>query len=200
MNTRSLLLSLLLAAPSAFALDITLMPGSQGGGRLQHIVTEDNLQFATTPAQAVIVGAPISGDQDLELFYSRQQTSLEQGGTAVPSTQLFDLDVDYLHLGGTVLSERFHGLRGFLSGGLGVSRLTPSLGGAAAETRTSMSLGLGARWMPTKQMGLRLEGRLFGTLFNSNTTIFCSGGCSFSINGDLLTQYGLYAGLVVRLD
>ncbi len=190
----------MLLATSAVAAEFTLMPGTQGGGRLQHIVTEDDLHFATTPARALIVGAPLSSFQDMELFYSQQQTRLEQDGATVPGHQLFDLDVHYLHLGGTVLSERLHGLQGFLSGGLGVSHLSPSLGGASAETRTSMSVGLGARWMPTERVGLRLEGRLFGTLFNSNTTIFCSGGCSFSINGDLLSQYGLFAGLVVRLD
>ena len=190
----------LLAAVPVAALDLTLLQGTQGGGRLQHIVTEENLQFDTTPVQALVIGAPSSGFQDLELFYSRQQTSLEEGGTQVPSNQLFDLDVHYLHLGGTVLSERWYGLQGFLSGGLGVSHFSPSLSGAEAENRTSMSVGLGARWMPTQHIGLRLEGRLFGTLFNSNTRIFCSGGCSFSVNGDLLTQHAVFAGLTLHLD
>ncbi|MEN8169402.1 MAG: hypothetical protein ABFS08_04185 [Pseudomonadota bacterium] len=194
----TLLLSLFSAG--AVALDITLLYGSQGGGLLNHIDSDSTLELEESPGRALILGIPYSADQDLELFYSRQQTRLQGDTMVVPSEDLFDLDIHYLHLGGTVLSEEYHKLQGFISGGLGLSHFSPALDGVAAENRLSMSLGLGARWMPTKRVGLRVETRFYGTLFNSNTTIFCSGGCQFTISGDLLSQYALFAGLVLRLD
>ena len=194
-------LVLLFITSPALALDLTPLYGGQGGGHLGHINTGSTLTMDSTPVSGVIVSWPMSHFQEYEVYFSQQHTRLLEGDIAVPQQDLISLDVRTLHWGGTVLSEeRGNGLRGFLSGGLGVTQYTPSLGVAAAEMRPSASLGLGARWMPTERVGVRLEGRLFGTLFNSNTTIFCSGGCSFTISGDLLTQYALFAGLVVRLD
>jgi hypothetical protein len=136
----------------------------------------------------------------MELYYSRQQTRLSEGEEVVPAGELLDVDIHTLQLGGTVLSERRYGWQGFLSGGLGFTYFDPSLYGSGAETRASMSLGLGARWMPLKRVGVRLEGRLYGSLFNSTTSVFCAGGCRISVQGDLLRRYALFAGVVVRLD
>jgi len=185
-------------------LDLTLLGGSQAGGNLNHISTSSTTHFARRPVSALIIGSRLSGDQDIEYFYSLQQTRLEEGegegDVAVAPAELFDLDIHYLHLGGTVLSKKLYGGRAFMSGGLGLSHLSPSLAGASEENRASLSLGIGARWMPTRQLGLRVEARAYGTLFNSNASIFCSGGCQFSVSGDLLTQYAIFAGVVVRLE
>lgn len=197
-----LLLALVLSLSSStlLATELTLLGGSQGGGNLNHIDTNSTLHFEQAPARALILGWPLDHNRDLELFYSQQLTRLGDGSSAVPAADQFDVDIHYLHMGGTVLSEELYGWQGFLSGGLGLSHFSPSLGGASAENRASMSLGLGARWMPHSRVGLRLESRLYGTLFNSNTAIFCSGGCQVSVSGDLLSQYAFFAGVVVRLD
>jgi hypothetical protein len=194
----ALLLSL--SSSALLATELTLFGGTQGGGDLNHIDTNSTLRFEQSPAHALILGRPLDHNRDLELFYSQQQTRLGGGSNAVPAADQFDVDIHYLHLGGTVLSEERNGWQGFLSGGLGLSHFSPSLGGATAENRASMSLGLGARWMSHPRLGLRLESRLYGTLFNSNTAIFCSGGCQLSVSGDLLSQYAIFAGVVVRLD
>jgi len=188
-----------LYAVNAAALDITLLGGSQGGGSVEYISTGTTLHFADDNMHGLILSLPQGHDKQLELFYSRQQTQLEQE-PLVPAGDLMALDVHYLHLGGTVLSDELNGVRGFLSGGLGITHFDPSLRGASAEERASLSIGVGGRWMPSSHVGLRLEGRAFGTLFNSNTAIFCSGGCSFAVSGQLLTQYAIFAGLVLRFD
>ena len=197
---RPLQLLLLGLFPSAVsAVDISLLSGSQGGGHIEHISTGSTLNFADDSVNALIFSIPRHDNRDMELLYSRQKTRLEEA-SAVPAGELIALDVHYLHLGGTVFSEEFNGVSGFLSGGLGVTRFNPSPGGAVSENRASLSLGMGARWMPTSRVGLRLEGRLFGTLFNSNTAVFCSGGCTFAVSGELLTQYALFGGLVIHFD
>jgi hypothetical protein len=183
----------------ATAAELSLLYGGQGGGRLEHIDSGETLHIAEKPVYALIVGTPLESTKDLELLYSRQRTSLEEGNEAMAS-EVFDLDVHYLHAGGTVLTERTADWQGFLSGGLGLTHFSPIPSGPDSETRASMSIGLGARWMPTSNVGFRLETRWYGTLFNENTSIFCSGGCVFTVSGNLLTQYSLMAGVVFRFD
>ncbi len=196
----TLLCLLLLFANAAPALELTAFSGEQGGGPLRDIEADNSLGLEQRPLEGLIIGAPLSPTQDLELYYSRQQTRLKEGTVAVATDQLFDVEVHYLHLGGTVLSPRYYGWQGFLSGGLGVSHFSPSPRGGEAENRASLSLGVGAKWMPLKHVGIRLEGRLYGSLFNSSTSLFCGGGCELELQGDLLRQYAFFAGVVVRFD
>lgn len=167
---------------------------------MTHIASGDTLQLRDAATQGIIIGWPLNHEQEMELYYSRQNTQLQSNNPAIPQDDLLALDIHTLHLGGTVLSEPAHQLRGFLSGGLGITHYTPTLSGAQSETRASLSLGIGAKWMPSKNIGLRLEARGYGTLFNSTTSIFCSGGCTLSVSGDLLSQYALFAGVVIRLE
>jgi hypothetical protein len=200
MGRTALILLLSLLASSATAVEITPLGGTQGGGVLTHIASGDTLQLQEAPTQGLILGWKLNREQEMELLYSRQQTRLQSNNPAIPQSDLFALDIHTLHLGGTVLSETTHQLQGFLSGGLGITRYTPALSGANSETRASLSLGIGAKWMPVKNVGLRLEARGYGTLFNSNTSIFCSGGCTLSVSGDLLSQYALFAGVIIQLE
>jgi hypothetical protein len=200
MSRTALILLLSLLANSTTAVEITPLSGTQGGGVLTHIASGDTLQLQDTPTHGVIFGWQLNHEQEIELLYSRQQTRLQSNNSAIPQSDLFALDIHTLHLGGTVLSETTHQLQGFLSGGLGITRYTPALFAANSETRASLSLGIGAKWMPLKSIGLRLEARGYGSLFNDNTSIFCSGGCTLSVSGDLLSQYAIFAGIIIRLE
>lgn len=195
-----LFLPLILLSTTSSAFDLTALYGRQDGGRMNHVNTDSSLRLGQSDASGFILGRSISANRDLEIFYSRQQTELKEGEIMVPQEDLFTIDAQYLHLGGTVLSKPNHGLQGFLSGGLGITHFNPSLSGTSAENRLSMNLGIGVRWMPIERVGLRLDGRFYGTLFNSNTSLFCSGGCRLSVSGELLTQYAIFVGLVMRLD
>jgi hypothetical protein len=194
-------LPLLLGLFSTFATaaEVSLLYGTQGGGELEHDDTGATLEMAEKPVRALVIGTPLNDEQELELFYSRQQTRLRDS-SAVSNETLSSLDVHYLHVGGTVPSDSLAGWQGFISGGLGVTHFTPLPSELDPETRASISVGLGARWMPTRRVGLRFETRLYGTLFNSNTSVFCSGGCVMTVSGDLLTQYAVFGGIVFRFD
>lgn len=181
------------------AAEVSLLYGTQGGGELEDDVTGTTLKLAEKPVRAVVIGMPYNDEKELELFYSRAQTHLHES-SALSNVTLSSLDIHYLHAGGTVLSESFDGWQGFLSGGLGITHFSPLDSDLHSETRASMSVGVGARWMPTRNVGLRLETRLYGTLFNSNTSVFCSGGCVLTVSGDLLTQYAVFAGVVFRFE
>jgi len=181
------------------AAELSVLYGTQGGGSLEDDTTGATLELTEKPMQALIIGTPLNHEKDLELYYNRQETHLRDS-SAVPSATLSSLDIHYLHLGGTVLSEELAGWQGFVSGGLGVTYFSPRPSGLDPETRASMSVGIGARWMPTSRVGLRIETRLYGTVFNSNTSVFCSGGCVMSVTGDMLTQYAVFGGIVFRFD
>ncbi|SCZ68381.1 hypothetical protein [Thiohalomonas denitrificans] len=196
-----LLLPLLFGLFPAFvaAAEVSLLYGLQGGGRLEDLDSGTTLDLAEEPVRGLLIGTPLDAGRDLEFLYSRQETRLRDNA-AVGEEVLADIDIHYLHLGGTVLSDHFEGWQGFLSGGLGLTHFSPRPGGQDSETRPSLSVGLGARWMATRTVGVRLEARGFGTLFNNNTSVFCSGGCTFAVSGDLLTQYAVMGGVVIRFD
>ncbi|WP_303905948.1 hypothetical protein [Thiohalomonas denitrificans] len=196
-----LLLPLLLGLFPAFvaAAEVSLLYGRQGGGQLEDLDSGTSLDLAEEPVRGLLIGTPLDARRDLELLYGRQKTRLRDNA-AVGEEALAAIDIHYLHLGGTVLSDHFEGWQGFLSGGLGLTHFSPRPGGQDSETRASLSVGLGARWMATRTVGVRLEARGFGTLFNNNTSVFCSGGCAFAVSGDLLTQYAVMGGVVIRFD
>jgi hypothetical protein len=55
----------------------------------------------------------------------------------------------------------------------------------------------------TKRLGVRLEGRAFASLVDSDGNLFCASGgqingCAFTIDGKTLLQWGAHAGLVFR--
>lgn len=193
------LLLLGLCSSLVTAAEVSLLYGTQGGGELEHEDTGTRLKMAEKPVRAVVLGTPLNEEQELEFFYSRQKTRLRDS-SALANESLSPLDIHYLHMGGTVVSEQLAGWQAFLSGGLGATHFSPLPSEQDSETRASMSIGLGVRWMPTRRVGFRLETRLFGTLFNSNTSVFCSGGCVMTVSGDLLTQYAVFGGIVFRFD
>jgi len=103
-----------------------------------------------------------------ELFYSREASDLG-GNSAFPRT---DLTVEYLHVGGRVLLDDQPGIEPYVVGGVGATRFSPGEQGSS-DTRFSASLGLGLRWPVSRRFSMRLEGRGFVTLMDSNTAIFC---------------------------
>ncbi len=54
----------------------------------------------------------------------------------------------------------------------------------------------GVKYFLTKQLSLRLDGRALGTLLNSNSAIFCSGGYTISVSGSTLWQFEGGLGLI----
>ena len=109
----------------------------------------------------------------------------------------FDLEVHYLHLGGTVdvAQEKW---TPFVSGGLGMTHLSPNRYGLDNETLFSLSLGGGLKWYPTNRLGLRFEVRGYGTLSDSSGSLFCDTGCDLEVRGNLLPQYETNLGLIFR--
>jgi hypothetical protein len=112
---------------------------------------------------------------------------------------LFDLSVEYYHVGGLYLIEvESDRVRPFVSGSFGLTRLNPQGDDLSTETQLSLALGGGAKFFITEHLGLRLDARGIFTALNSNGAVFCSGGCAISVQSSGFIQGELNAGVVVR--
>jgi hypothetical protein len=132
-----------------------------------------------------------------EIFPRRQETELRQDEGLFASTTLFDLDVDYYHLGGTY-ALTCGPWQPFVVGTVGATHRAPDPPGVDSLTRFSLGLGGGLRFFPTKHLGLYLAGRgLFTSLEGDLAYRSESGQATLRIDSDGFWQVELQAGLVL---
>ncbi len=181
--------------PDRYSLGV--FAGHRFGGELNDAGTGSGLELDEEPSAGLILGLRADARSFYELYYSRQSTRTVAAGPVSAGT-LFDLDVHYLHLGGLVEYPR-GALRAFFAAGIGLSYFDPAGPGLRSETRFSGNLGAGLRVPLGESLALRTELRALGSLFDSTSLIFCSGGgCSIEVAGDLLTQWELTLSLEAR--
>ena len=200
----ALLLSSVLSpgeAGAEWGLEITPYAGYTVGGNFTDNTSGSTLDVAEGGSFGLVLGLPDTPETQYELFYGYQRTKVTGSGTFGGET-LFDLDIHYLHLGGTYMfpGEKVHP---FISGGLGATHFVPHGSGLNQKTYFSLSLGGGARIPISNHFGLRFEGRGFLTILPDTTEIFCvsSGGaaCNVKVQGDVLGQLLLMAGITFSL-
>ncbi len=138
---------------------------------------------------------PGDKSESYELFYSRQEASVAKNSPIAP----FDLNVEYLHLGGTLNVNDELPVRPYIVGGLGLTRFSPQSGNGGDDSRFSLSLGGGLKLPVTQHFGVRLEARGFVTFVNSESAFFCASGsqggaCAIRVKGNAFIQYELLAG------
>jgi hypothetical protein len=165
------------------------------------------LQLRSAGAASLAWEWPFDDARRLQLLVSRQSTRLrvDPAATSAAAPQALPLQLHYLHLGGTNYVDGRRGEGAYVSGGLGLTHLTPRLAGLSARWRWSLSLGAGYEWpltaarraAPGQQgLSLRTELRGYATLVNSAGSFFCDGGCTVSIRGDALVQVEAMVALV----
>jgi hypothetical protein len=151
------------------------------------------------PTQSVDVESDASFGLDLglyrdansfyELLYSRQQSSLDSDDPAVDG---FDVAIEYLQVGGTLLFDSDTWYQPWLSLTIGATKLDPRQGGFDSETKFSGSIGGGFRFPISERVAATLGARAYLTVLDSNTEIFCvsSGGatCLLKSSGTLFFQ------------
>jgi opacity protein-like surface antigen len=206
LNRIVLLVALLVLLPAPvraeWGVELTPFAGFRFGGSFTDNTTGTDLDADEGKSFGLVLGVPATPDTDYELFYSFQATELKGGGGIFPGDTLFDLDIHYLHIGGTYL---FPGekVRPFIGGGLGLTYFSPDGPGLDSKVYFSLSLGGGTKIPISKRVGLRFEGRGFLTILPNSTDIFCvsSGGaaCAVRVQGDVFGQVELLAGITFGL-
>jgi hypothetical protein len=146
---------------------------------------------------------PKAGTQ-LHVYVSRQSSQVDARQAAqlpvqsAPLPEKFPLSVTYAHIGGTAFLEKKIGQGVYLVGGIGATLFEPDLQGLANELRPSISLGIGYQLPLGERAALRFEARGYATLVDSDSALFCSGGCVVSIKGDTVTQGDVLLGFTLR--
>ncbi|MEO7854282.1 MAG: hypothetical protein ABIR94_18845 [Rubrivivax sp.] len=180
------------AVPAAASYALTVYGGYRGGGSFEQVQnTDSNVDIDSGAAWSLSLDIPLDTSRRVQLFASTQSTDL----AATTTSPSVPLTVSYLHLGGTNFFEGGVGRGPYVVGGLGVTRLAPGLSGLSAEFRPSMNLGLGWQLPLAAALSLRLEVRGYFTLINSQSALFCSGGCVIAVRGDGLVQGEAMVGL-----
>ena len=204
-SLKLLLASSFLISTNLFAVEVTPLLGYRGGGEFVDTFSGKKHTVDSSEAYGLILGWPYEKGKTIEVYYSHQSSDLNSveitpDSTLPALTNSVDipLTIDYLHIGGTAPISDEGDIETFVSGGLGFAYLSPDFTGLQSDLRASFSIGIGLKWPISERIALRLETRGLATLFNSNSALFCNGGCSLSVNGSLFWQGEVFAGLAIK--
>jgi Outer membrane protein beta-barrel domain len=196
--------------PSAQAMDIAPFVAYRFGGNVNvndsgttsgtTTETESRLELGDTSSYGLILDFDLDPQRQIEVYLSRQNTQLTASQPYLGYSQ-FDLTVDYYHIGGLYYPEFPEGggrFRPFVSGTFGLTRMDPKGAGLSTEDFFSLALGGGATYFPLKHLGLRFDARVIYTAVNTDSAIFCSGGCVVSVSSEGFVQTEFGASVVFR--
>ena len=197
-------LCLMLAAPVARADDLPLFQaalhgGYRIGGSLEDASTGENrdLDEGASFALALELRYGKGDDRFYQLWYSRQSSGVNDG------VESHDVDVEYLHIGGTVPFGGYEHAQPYFAAGLGATRFSASAPGADDNTRFSGSMALGLEVPFAKNAALRFEARGYLTFVDTNSAFFCrsdngEGVCRIVASGSSIFQTEALAGILIR--
>lgn len=179
----------------AFAQDYEVTPfiGWRTSDSLEEVNTGATIDIKETDSFGIIVSMKKDQDTNYDFLFSRQNTEL-QSSTTPGNTE--PLRIDYYQIGGTVFYH-YDKLNPFVSGGLGATHISQANNDFSSETKFSLSVGGGLKFPFSRNVGLRLEARGYGTVVSSGSTILCSGGCVAKFTGSLFMQFEASAGLSI---
>ncbi len=131
-----------------------------------------------------------------EFLISHYNTSFSQADDFAASDT--SLSITYAHLGGNVpISDGLVPV--YITGGFGLTHLSPNDDQLSDETRFSVNVGLATKIKLSQRVSLRLDSRLYGTFFNTDSAIFCDvKTCAMYISSDIWFQTEVNAGITYR--
>jgi len=183
------------------AVDFVPMAGFRFGGELTNTTdstTSQSLSIDSAVSYGGVIDLPLPSEyevQAIEVYFSRQQTTLQRSQLLTPP--IADLDVSVLQVGvvGTVPADNPH-LSWLVIGAAGAARFETSAG---EDTRPSIGLGGAVRWMANDHLGLRADLRALIDFTGSSASVLaCNGGCKFYYAGTVVVQGEASIGIVLR--
>lgn len=191
-------LSLFVIFPAHGETELIAFSGYRLSGDFEDISSATKVSVDEDNVRGFIIDVDDRPGAAYEFLYSKQSSRL-RSSAGLPDDLLFDIEVEYIHMGGILLRQLSPRQQGFFGAGIGFTRFSPGLSGVSSETEPSLSVTAGLKFTLTRHLGLRLDIRAYGTSVNSNTAIFCSNGsCALRFSGDMFTQFEGSAGLVIR--
>jgi opacity protein-like surface antigen len=188
-------LAFLSAAPAfSQGFEVTALAGYTTPGSLEQDtrVLED-LKLAGSSTFGASLGFFFSPRLGVEASWARVGSGVELI-TDQASQEMFDVTIDQLQgslvyqFGGA--TSRF---RPFVTGGAGAAIFSST--DIDSETKLSLNIGGGMKWLPSKRLGARLQAKYTPTYLNDKGSDFCD---PFGFCQDWLHQFELTGGVVVR--
>ncbi len=196
--------ALLLAALPSRAEELPLVQvaahaGYRAGGGLEDMTTGEDRDFdeGGSFALAFELRYRKGDDRFYQLWYSRQESAVAD------ALGQYDVDIEYLHLGGTLPIGEHERVQPYFAAGLGATRFSSPEPGSSDQTRLSGSLAIGLAIPLAEHAALRLEARGYLTAVDSDRAIFCrsdngGGFCRIVASGSTLFQAEVLAGIAFR--
>jgi hypothetical protein len=159
--------------------------GYRFGGEFKDAASDQAVQIKDNPSYGIFLDLdPRDTGLRVELLYSQQPTELNLDGLGGSPNQ--DLNIHVFQIGG--LQEFEYGrLRPYLAGYVGATWF--DLAGLEDDLRFSFTAAAGVNYYLTKNPGVRLDLRGFGTVVDGDGGFICiNGGCVVNFSGDVLWQ------------
>jgi hypothetical protein len=130
-----------------------------------------------------------------EIFYTDLDT--EVGGITP-----FDMQVQYLQIGGIVSHPDARYAIPYFGMTVGAARFSPDEPGLDNETELAFSVGGGLRFPITDHFGVRFDARAFVTVLDSEGDLFCASDaagatCRIRAKSDTFLQYAASLGVTI---
>jgi hypothetical protein len=176
--------------------EIAPFVGFVTGGSVDNLTTGASSGFDSGASLGLMADFRLGEESWLEIIWSRQKT--EACTECLWDRQEpFEVDIDYLHVGGMYQPAR-EKVRPFVLASVGFTRFAPSPGGFKNQIFLSGAVGGGAKFFFGPRIGLRLDARLWGTFGSGSFGGFCGeGGCAIGFSEGGTLQFQGVAALVV---
>jgi len=180
------------------AVEIAPFIGHRFGGSFQDSTSAIGFEVADAASYGLLLDFDLEPNKQIEVYMSRQNTQLSTNDSLFTPNPLFDLTIDYYHIGGLYMLPEGDRVRPFVMGSFGLTRMAPKPADLSVENRFSLSLGGGAKIFFTKNLGMRFDVRGIYTALDSSTEVFCSGGCTIKLTSSGFVQTDISAALMMR--
>ena len=184
-----------------FQFEITPLAGYRMGGQFEEDDGSAELEIQDSNALGLVFNIRARENGQYEVLFGRQDTEVDTQGL-FSGDPLVDMEISYYQFGGTYLFDGDKA-RPFIAMTFGVTNFDPQPSEYSSENYFSASFGGGVQLNSSERFGIRLEGRVYGTFLEDDSSIFCEsiGGdasCLIQIDATVLTQWEARAGLVYR--
>ena len=190
-----LLFSIVALAPTvteAREFEITPFIGYQFGGDVSTFYQGQNQDVSVNSSEnfGLVLSLGLSEMTQLELLYNTQDTSAD----ANRFDDSLGLNIDYWQLSLLWAFDPDAQINPYVVFGFGGTWIRPD--GFSSLSRFSGNIGGGVKIFFSDNIGVRLEGRFYGTYINS-TTSYCDPFWCYGYNNSLY-QFDISAGLIIR--